>query len=106
MDAVTAVSGSGPAYMFLLVESLVAAGVAEGLSAETSRALAVQTMYGAARMMSLTMEDPGVLRKKVTSAGGTTEAAIKALEAKGWGAIMQEAVHAARVRSEELAQLA
>lgn len=106
MDAVTAVSGSGPAYLFLLVEALVAGGVAEGLSAETARALAVQTMYGASRMLSLTMEDPGALRKKVTSAGGTTEAAIKVLEAKGWAATMQEAVHAARVRSEELAQLA
>ncbi len=106
MDAVTAVSGSGPAYLFYMVEALIQAGVAEGLSPEVSRALAVQTAYGASRMLSLTMEDPAELRKKVASAGGTTEAALKTLESKGWDAILREAVHVARMRAEELAQMA
>jgi len=104
MDAVTALSGSGPAYVFHLVEALIAAGKAEGLSEDTARALAVQTVYGAAKMLSQMVEDPGALRKQVTSPGGTTEAAFKVLEEKGWAGILQEAVHAARVRSEELAE--
>ena len=104
MDAVTAVSGSGPAYVFYMVEALAEAGVAEGLSEETSRALAVQTAYGAARMLSLTMEDPAVLRKKVASAGGTTEAALGVLMADdGMAALMRRAVAAATRRSRELA---
>lgn len=104
MDAVTALSGSGPAYVFHLVEALVDAGKAEGLPDETARALAVQTVYGAAKMLSLSAEDPGELRRKVTSPGGTTEAAFKVLESKAWAETLKEAVHAARVRSEELAQ--
>ena len=106
MDAVTALSGSGPAYLFHMVAALVEAGVAEGLPRETAQALAVQTMYGAARMLSQTLEDPVELRKKVTSAGGTTEAALKVLDAGRWNEILREAVHAARVRSEELAAAA
>jgi len=104
MDAVTALSGSGPAYFFRVIEAMEAAGVAEGLDAATARALAVQTAYGAARMMSQTMEDPADLRRKVTSPGGTTEAALKVLEEKKWGEILAEAIRAARVRAGELAR--
>lgn len=105
MDAVTALSGSGPAYVFYLVEAMIKAGIAEGLAEEDARALAVQTAYGAARMLTLTMEDPADLRRKVTSSGGTTEAAIRTLEEKGWESILKEAVHAARVRAEEIAEM-
>jgi pyrroline-5-carboxylate reductase len=104
MDAVTALSGSGPAYFFRMVEAMVAAGVAEGLDQDTAHALAVQTAYGAARMMSQTMEDPASLRKKVTSPGGTTEAALKVLEDGKWGEILQDAIRAAKARSAELAR--
>lgn len=106
MDAVTALSGSGPAYVFHLVSGMVDAAVAEGLPRETAYSLAVQTVYGAARMLSLTAEDPAELRTKVTSPGGTTEAALKVLDAGKWNEILRDAIHAARVRSEELAQSA
>jgi len=104
MDAVTAVSGSGPAYVFYMIEALVEAGVEQGLAPADARELAVQTVCGASRMASMMVEDPAELRKKVTSPGGTTEAAIKVLEEREWKNIMHEAVKAARVRSEELAQ--
>jgi pyrroline-5-carboxylate reductase len=104
MDSVTALSGSGPAYVALMVEGMIKAGVAEGLTEENARALAVQTLYGTARMLSLTMEDPAELRKKVTSPGGTTEAGLKVLEDRKWIEILAEAIHMARVRAEELAQ--
>jgi pyrroline-5-carboxylate reductase len=106
MDAVTAVSGSGPAYVFLMVEALTKAGVAEGLSEDAARSLAVQTAYGASAMLSLTMEDAAELRKRVASPGGTTEAALKVLNEKRWSEILIEAVHAARVRAEEMAEQA
>lgn len=104
MDAVTALSGSGPAYVFKMVQAMIEAGVNEGLSEETARELAVQTVYGAARMLSFTMDDPADLIKRVVSPGGTTEAALKTLDEKAWGRILREAIHSARVRSEELAQ--
>ncbi len=106
MDSATALSGSGPAYVFYLIEALVEAGEEQGLSREVAHELAVQTVCGAGQMASQTMEDPAELRKKVTSPGGTTEAAIKLLDEKGWKKLMREAVKAARVRSEELAQIA
>lgn len=106
MDAVTAVSGSGPAYLFYLVEALVEGGVAEGLDPEVARALAVQTMFGAAKMLSQTMEDPAKLRQQVTSPGGTTEAAIAVLTERDVAGAFKAAVAAARARSEELAKLA
>jgi len=104
MDSVTALSGSGPAYVCMLVEGLVKGGVAEGLAEDVSRSLAVQTIYGTAKMLSLTMEDPAALRAKVTSPNGTTEAAVKVLDDKKWNDILVEAIHMARVRAEELAQ--
>jgi len=105
MDSVTAVSGSGPAYFFYMIEALTEAGVEQGLAPEVARELAVQTACGAAQVALSTMEDPAELRKKVTSPGGTTEAAIAVLEEKGWKKILREAVKAARVRSEELSQI-
>jgi pyrroline-5-carboxylate reductase len=102
MDAVTAVSGSGPAYLFLLVEMLDAAARAEGLPPATARRLAVETIHGAARMARELGEDPAVLREQVTSKGGTTAAALAVLEDAGIRATFARAVHAARMRSAEL----
>jgi pyrroline-5-carboxylate reductase len=104
MDAVTAVSGSGPAYVFLLVEAMTAAGVAAGLPAETAARLARATVCGAGELMHLTPDEPATLRKNVTSPGGTTEAALKVLMAEdGLKALMTKAIAAAAARSHELA---
>ena len=103
MDAVTAVSGSGPAYFFLLVEVLEAAGVELGLPAEAARRLAVETARGAGRMAAESGEAPAVLREQVTSKGGTTAAALEVLESAGVRAIFARAVAAAARRSRELA---
>lgn len=103
MDAVTAVSGSGPAYLFLLVEMLDAAAREEGLPPAAARRLAVETIHGAARMARELGEDPAALREQVTSRGGTTAAALAVLEGAGIRAIFTRAVHAARLRSAELA---
>ena len=102
MDAVTAVSGSGPAYVFLLAEALVDAGIAEGLPAEAARTLALQTVLGAARMLTESDVDAAELRRRVTSPGGTTQAAIETFEAGGFRTLVASAVHAARVRGMEL----
>jgi pyrroline-5-carboxylate reductase len=102
MDAVTAVSGSGPAYFFYLTELLAEAGVAVGLAEDDARRLARVTFEGAARLMAETGEDPAALRKKVTSPGGTTEAALKMFEAMGLKKTVTEAVRAARDRGAEL----
>lgn len=103
MDAVTGVSGSGPAYIFLLAEAMVDAGISEGLPADTARILALQTVLGAARM--LTEEgapDAAELRRRVTSPNGTTHAAIESFEAGGLRKLVADAVHAARERGREL----
>src|SRR5690606_29591371 len=84
IDAVTAVSGSGPAYFFLLMEAMTAAGERLGLSAETASLLARQTALGAARMALASDVDPAELRRRVTSPKGTTEAAIKTFQAGGF----------------------
>lgn len=102
MDAVTAVSGSGPAYVFLLAEAMQAAGVAQGLSAEAARALTNQTLLGAARMLSETAESAEVLRQRVTSPGGTTQAAIESFEAQGFRDIVNTAIDAATQRGRAL----
>ncbi len=103
MDAVTGVSGSGPAYVFLLAESLQAAGEAEGLPADAARRLAVQTLLGAARMLVHDDTPAAELRRRVTSPNGTTQAAIESFERDGFREIVARAVHAARVRGAELA---
>ncbi len=102
LDVVTALSGSGPAYVYLLIESLVEAGVAHGLSPEVARTLATHTVVGAGRMVLSTGEDPGRLRDKVTSKGGTTQAGLDALRAAGFAEAVGQAVARATRRSREL----
>ena len=103
MDAVTALSGSGPAYLFLVMEAMEKAGQAMGLSAETARLLTVQTAFGAAKLALEIEEDPAVLRENVTSPGGTTEQAIQVLREEGLEALFDKALRAARDRAQELA---
>jgi pyrroline-5-carboxylate reductase len=102
MDAVTAVSGSGPAYVFLLAEAMQAAGEAEGLSPGAARTLALQTILGAGRMLIESDVDAAELRRRVTSPNGTTHAAIMTFEAGGFRDLVARAVHAAAVRGREL----
>jgi pyrroline-5-carboxylate reductase len=102
MDAVTALSGSGPAYVFLLAEAMTAAGRSQGLPEEVSRKLALQTIFGAARMLLESGEPAEVLRQRVTSPGGTTQAAIEAFEAGGFHALVAAAIAAATRRGVEL----
>ena len=99
LDAVTGVSGSGPAYIFLVAEALIEAGVTAGLSRETSRVLATETILGAGRMLVESGQSPEELRAQVTSPGGTTAAAIRALEARAVRSAFVEAVMAAVERS-------
>lgn len=104
MDVVTAISGSGPAYFFLLIEALESAGIAAGLSAQTARTLAVETARGAGRMAAEGNEAPEQLRQQVTSKGGTTAAALEILERERMRDILRTAVEAASRRSAELAE--
>jgi pyrroline-5-carboxylate reductase len=103
MDAVTALSGSGPAYVFLLAEAMQAAGEAQGLSAETARALALQTVFGAARMLVESGESAATLRERVTSPNGTTQAALETFEAGGFRQLVAQAIARAAERGRELA---
>jgi pyrroline-5-carboxylate reductase len=102
MDAVTAVSGSGPAYVFLLAEAMEAAGIAQGLSADASRTLVVQTLLGASRMLDESGEAPAELRRRVTSPNGTTQAAIESFQGEGFEAIVARAIDAATRRGQAL----
>ncbi|RZA22170.1 MAG: pyrroline-5-carboxylate reductase [Lysobacteraceae bacterium] len=102
MDAVTAVSGSGPAYVFLLAEAMIDAGIAEGLPPDAARTLALQTVLGAARMLTESDVPPDELRRRVTSPNGTTQAAIEAFEAGGLRSLVAAAIHAARLRGQDL----
>jgi pyrroline-5-carboxylate reductase len=99
LDAATGLSGSGPAYVFLVAEALIDAGVGVGLDPEVSRTLALQTIAGAARLLVETGEDPVALRAQVTSPGGTTEAGVARLESNGLRRAFMEAVTAATERS-------
>ena len=103
MDAVTGVSGSGPAYVFSFVEALADAGVKNGLAREIAVGLAVQTVLGAARLVQESGEHPAVLRDRVSSPGGTTIAALHALENGRLHGLVMDAVDAAVKRSKELA---
>jgi pyrroline-5-carboxylate reductase len=102
LDAVTALSASGPAYMFYVIEAMVEAGVQMGLASEAARRLAQETMAGAAALAMQSSEPPQTLRERVTSKGGTTHAAITSLDAAGVKAAFVRALHAARIRAEEL----
>ncbi|TRO82446.1 pyrroline-5-carboxylate reductase [Trichloromonas acetexigens] len=102
MDAVTGLSGSGPAYVFTIIEALADGGVLQGLPRHTALMLATQTLLGAARMVKESGEHPAVLRDKVCSPGGTTIAAVQALEEGGLRATLMEAVARATERSREL----
>ncbi|MGH3440632.1 MAG: pyrroline-5-carboxylate reductase [Nitriliruptorales bacterium] len=103
LDAVTALSGSGPAYFFLLAEAMIDAGILLGLPRDTSTELIVQTMVGSAKMLRDTGRHPVELREMVTSPGGTTIAAIRELEGARVRAALLNAIEAAKLRSEELA---
>jgi pyrroline-5-carboxylate reductase len=105
MDAVTAVSGSGPAYMFYFLEAMQQAGVELGLAAEQTRILALQTMLGAARLAAGSPEEFATLRAQVTSKGGTTEQAILAMQGAGVKESIVKAMHAAAARSAELGDI-
>ena len=102
MDTVTAISGSGPAYFFLLVEALEDAAVSQGLPRETARALAAQTCLGAGRMLREDGAAPAELRRRVTSPGGTTQAALESFAASDFTAIVARAIVAATKRGGEL----
>lgn len=105
-DAVTAISGTGPAYLFFVVEAMIEAGVHLGLPRDTSTELVVQTMLGSAKLLRETGEHPTVLRERVTSPGGTTAAAIRQLEEHRVRAAFMVAMEAARDRSRALAEAA
>jgi pyrroline-5-carboxylate reductase len=105
MDAVTAVSGSGPAYVFLLAETMLDAARSQGLPDDAAHALVLRTILGAARMLTEADAGPAELRRRVTSAGGTTQAALEVLENGGFRALLADAIDAAAVRSRELSSV-
>ncbi|MCV2219306.1 pyrroline-5-carboxylate reductase [Thauera sp. Sel9] len=102
MDAVTAISGSGPAYVFHFIEALEDAGRALGFDEADARRLAIDTVLGAAKLAAGSEDSPAVLREKVTSKGGTTAAALNSLAESGWHGALVRAVGAARARGQEL----
>ncbi len=104
MDAVTGLSGSGPAYVFMFIEALIQGGIKEGLSYQQAKELAVQTVLGSARLVKETGEHPSVLRDKVSSPGGTTIYAIHKLEEKSLKDAVISAVSEATKRSRELSK--
>jgi pyrroline-5-carboxylate reductase len=102
LDAVTAVSGTGPAYVFLLAEALTEAAMREGLSRDIAESFVHQTIRGAGHLLTGTGKSPAELRYEVTSPGGTTAAAVHVLEERGFRALVEDAVRAAALRATEL----
>ncbi|MGD8860508.1 MAG: pyrroline-5-carboxylate reductase [Myxococcales bacterium] len=102
LDAVTGLSGSGPAYVFAMIEAMTAAGVKVGLPETTAAALAAQTVYGAGKLLRETGESPEALRRKVTSPGGTTQAGLERLGDRGFADVIADAVGRATERAREL----
>ena len=104
LDGVTALSGSGPAYMFYFMEAMTEAGTQMGLTREQAQKLAVATFIGAGELARASTESPEVLRQRVTSKGGTTHAAITSMEASQMKALFIKAMHAAQVRAAQMGQ--
>ena len=104
IDVVTAVSGSGPAYVFAFLEALQAAGQAQGLHEDQAKVLALETLVGAATLAANSSDSPTVLREKVTSKGGTTFAALEVLKEKSWANILSLAIDAAAKRGAEMGE--
>jgi len=104
LDAVTGLSGSGPAYVFVMAESMIEAGVLVGLPRDVAEVLAVQTLLGSASLLESSDEAAASLRAQVTSPGGTTAAGLRALESGGFRSAVLDAVAAATERSRELGQ--
>ena len=102
LDAVTAMAGSGPGYVYLFIEALAEAGATVGLPPEASRKMAQQTFIGACRLLECSDEPPEELRRRVTSPGGTTEAGVQAFEELGLREIFQKALKQSTQRAEEL----
>lgn len=105
MDAVTAVSGSGPAYFFLLMEAMQSAAIRQGLAPDAARALVLHTALGAARMAVAGDDSTTTLRERVTSPGGTTQAALETFAAGGFSALVDAAINSATARGRELSDL-
>ena len=104
IDCVTAISGSGPAYFFYLIESLIDAAVELGIDREIAKRLVLKTALGSAKLPQAMKEEPKALREKVTSKGGTTEAALKVFESKKFKNIVKEAVNEALKRAKQLSK--
>ncbi len=104
LDVVTGLSGSGPAYIYHLIEAMIHAGTELGLAKDLAKWLAVQTLLGAARMLVVSGEDPAELRRRVTSPGGTTMAGLAVLEDRGFALAVRQAISRAAERARELAQ--
>ena len=105
MDAVTGLSGSGPVYLFMVIEAMIDGGVKMGLPRATARKLAAQTVFGAAKLVLETGKHPAVLKDEVTTPGGTAINAIHVLEAKGLRSLLMDAIATATLRSQELSRL-